>query len=52
LAEAAKLTQEQKIENIQFVFCGNGAGRADLEQACLGLKNVIFFRLATIGALR
>ncbi len=45
LAEAARIIAEQKIENIQFVFCGNGAGRADLEQACLGLNNVIFLDL-------
>lgn len=45
LAEAARLIQEQNIENIQFVFCGNGAGRADLEQECQELKNVIFLDL-------
>ncbi len=45
LAEAASIIAEQKNENIQFVFCGNGAGRADLEQACTGLKNVMFLDL-------
>lgn len=45
LAEAARIIAEQKNENIQFVFCGNGAGRADLEQACVGLNNVMFLDL-------
>lgn len=45
LAEAARIIAEQKIENIQFVYCGNGAGRADLEQACAGLNNVMFLDL-------
>ena len=27
------------------MFCGNGAGRADLEQACAGLNNVMFLDL-------
>lgn len=45
LAEAARIITEQKIENIQFVFCGNGAGRADLEHACTSLNNVIFLDL-------
>lgn len=45
LAEAARIIAEQKNENIQFVFCGNGAGRADLEQACTGLGNVMFLDL-------
>ena len=45
LAEAAQIIAEQKIENIQFVFCGNGAGRADLEQACTGLNNIMFLDL-------
>jgi len=45
LAEAARIIAEQKIENIQFVFCGNGAGRADLENACIGLNNVMFLDL-------
>jgi colanic acid biosynthesis glycosyl transferase WcaI len=45
LAEVARIIQEQNLQNIQFVFCGNGAGRADLEQACIGLNNVIFLDL-------
>lgn len=45
LAEAARIIAEQKVDNIQFVFCGNGAGRADLEQACTGLGNVMFLDL-------
>lgn len=45
LAEVARIVAEQKNENIQFVFCGNGAGRADLEQACAGLRNVMFLDL-------
>lgn len=45
LAEVARIIQEKNCKNIQFVFCGNGAGRADLEQACLGLNNVIFLEL-------
>lgn len=45
LAESARIIAEQKNENIQFVFCGNGAGRADLEQACAGLNNVMFLDL-------
>lgn len=45
LAEAAQIIAEQKNENIKFVFCGNGAGRADLEQACTGLNNIMFLDL-------
>ena len=45
LAESARIIAEKKNENIQFVFCGNGAGRADLEQACAGLNNVMFLDL-------
>ena len=45
LAESARIIAEQNIENIQFVFCGNGAGRADLEQACTGINNVMFLDL-------
>lgn len=45
LAEAARIIAEQKVENIQFLFCGNGAGRTDLEQACTGLNNVKFLDL-------
>lgn len=45
LAEVAQMVAEQQHQHIQFVFCGNGAGRADLEQACVGLNNVIFLDL-------
>lgn len=45
LAEAAQIIAQQKTTNIQFIFCGNGAGRADLEQACVGLNNVMFLDL-------
>ena len=51
LAEAAKIISEQKNDNIQFVFCGNGAGRADLEQACTGLSNVMFLDLQPLERL-
>lgn len=40
LADLAKLCPE-----VQFVFCGNGAGRADLLARCLGLPNVQFMDL-------
>ena len=52
LAEAASIIAKQKIENIQFVFCGNGAGRSDLEQACTGLINVMFLDLQPFERLR
>lgn len=45
LAEVAQMVAEQQHQHIQFVFCGNGAGRADLEQACAGLSNVMFLDL-------
>lgn len=45
LAEAAKIIEQKQIQNIQFIFCGNGAGREDLEQACTSLHNVIFLDL-------
>lgn len=51
LAEAAKIISDEKNDNIQFVFCGNGAGRADLEQACTGLSNVIFIDLQPLERL-
>ena len=40
LADLAKLCPE-----VQFVFCGNGAGRADLVARCQGLPNVSFMDL-------
>ena len=45
LAESARIIAVQKNQNIQFVFCGNGAGRAELEQECIGLNNVMFLDL-------
>ena len=45
LAETAKIIERKQIQNIQFVFCGNGAGRANLEAACLGSANVMFLDL-------
>ena len=40
LAQAAQLCPE-----VQFVFCGAGAGRADLMQRCQGFANVRFMDL-------
>lgn len=37
--------------DIQFVFCGNGAGKADLVQSCEGLPNVRLLDLQPIGRL-
>ena len=51
LAEVAKIIAQQKNENIQFVFCGNGAGRADLEHECRGLNNVMFLELQPLERL-
>ena len=36
---------------IVFVFCGNGAGRADLVQRCTGLPNVRFLDLQPLARL-
>jgi colanic acid biosynthesis glycosyl transferase WcaI len=49
LAEVARLSPD-----VVFVFCGNGAARADLEARCAGLANVHFLDLqpaARLGAL-
>ena len=35
----------RRCPQVQFVFCGNGAGRADLEARCQGLANVRFLDL-------
>jgi colanic acid biosynthesis glycosyl transferase WcaI len=43
LAQAATLLREES--NIVFVFCGDGAGRADLVAQCTGLTNVTFIDL-------
>lgn len=37
--------------DIQFVFCGNGAGKSDLVQGCAGLPNVRFMDLQPIDRL-
>lgn len=51
LAETATIIQQKQIQNIQFVFCGNGAGRAELEAACLDLPNVMFLDLQPLERL-
>jgi colanic acid biosynthesis glycosyl transferase WcaI len=43
LAQAAMLLRDAL--NLQFVFCGNGAGRADLVALCDALPNVQFMDL-------
>jgi colanic acid biosynthesis glycosyl transferase WcaI len=40
LAAVARLLSE--VPSVMFVFCGNGAGKADLINACQGLANVRF----------
>lgn len=49
LADAARLLQQ--VSGLQFVFCGNGAGRADLVQRCTGLPNVRFLDLQPLERL-
>ncbi len=44
LAEVAKLSAES-LSPVMFVFCGNGAGRANLVARCQGLPNVHFMDL-------
>lgn len=52
LAEVARLISlTEHAPNIQFVFCGNGAGRADLEDACSNLTNVLFLDLQPLERL-
>lgn len=54
LADVAKLCLAQAGRAqaaIVFVFCGNGAGRADLMQRCAGLPNVHFLELQPIERL-
>jgi colanic acid biosynthesis glycosyl transferase WcaI len=46
LAEVARLCSA-----VAFVFCGNGAGRADLVARCQGLPNVRFIDLQPAGRL-
>lgn len=49
LAETARLLVGEP--SVQFVFCGNGAGRADLELRCVGLPNVRFVDLQPLERL-
>ncbi|MDO9484001.1 MAG: glycosyltransferase WbuB [Hydrogenophaga sp.] len=46
LAEVARLLVDQT--NLVFVFCGNGAGRADLLARCKDLPNVRFLDLQPV----
>lgn len=50
LAEVAHLLHHER-SSIQFVFCGNGAGRADLMDRCTRLTNVRFLDLQPVGRL-
>lgn len=43
LSEAASLLRDDR--DLYFIFCGNGAGRTDLENSCKGLNNVRFIDL-------
>lgn len=43
LASVARLLSEE--ENLAFVFCGDGAGKAELVEACRDLENVHFLAL-------
>lgn len=49
LADAARLLVERP--DIQFVFCGGGAGLADLKQCCAGLANVRFLPIQPLERL-
>lgn len=49
LADAARLLQGRP--DIQFVFCGGGSGREDLERRCDGLPNVRFLPLQPLAKL-
>jgi len=49
LAQVASLLRDKR--NIVFVFCGNGAGRADLVALCEGLPNVRFMDLQPMERL-
>lgn len=46
MAEAARLLSDSP--NLLFVFCGNGAGKADLEHLAKGLTNVRFLNLQPV----
>ena len=49
LAEMAAMLQHQP--GLEFVFCGNGAGRADLMKRCEKLTNVRFLDLQPVERL-
>ena len=49
LADVARLLVED--DRLFFVFCGNGAGRADLEERCARLPNVRFLDLQPLDRL-
>lgn len=49
LADAARLLVDD--ERLFFVFCGNGAGRADMERLCKDLPNVRFVDLQPLERL-
>jgi len=49
LAEAAERLAGDS--SIQFVFCGAGSGREELERLCAGLKNVRFLPLQPVERL-
>lgn len=49
MAEAAGLLSD--APNLLFVFCGNGAGKADLEHLAKGLTNVRFLNLQPLDRL-
>jgi colanic acid biosynthesis glycosyl transferase WcaI len=49
LADVARLLVDQP--NLVFVFCGKGAGRADLLARCQGLPNVRFLDLQPVASL-
>ncbi len=53
LADAAALVQQRgaPAAHIQFVFCGNGPGRAELEALCVDSSNVRFMDLQPIERL-
>lgn len=49
MGEAARLLTD--LPNLLFVFCGNGAGKSELEQLTKGLPNIRFMNLQPIESL-
>jgi len=49
LADTAQLLKDQA--GLEFIFCGNGAGRAELMKRCEGLANVRFMDLQPVERL-